>query len=316
MIRKRFQALLAALLILAPGASLTAQQETLPSNIKPALLVIDIQQAFLPAMAEQDLKSAPEVINRAIKLFRAFGLPVVRVYQSDPKRGPKPNSKEFEFPDTILVKAEDPMVIKPHASAFKKTELDRMLKGFGVNTVVCCGLSATGCVLATYHGADATDYRALMLRRGLISPKAAHTEVIESISLSVGLDGLGVILLRAEGPEKALKRLKSIRQSQPEVLASLEPGINQAGYEALGQGFAKEALELFRINTECFPDSWNAWDSLGEIHFGNRTWDEAARCYRKAKAILEKDAKLPPAEKAEQIKRVEGVLLKIQEGRS
>lgn len=64
------------------------------------------------------------------------------------------------------------------------------------------------------------------------------------------------------------------------------------------------------------PDSWNAWDSLGEIHFGNRTWNEAARCYRKAKAILEKDAKLPPAEKAEQIKRVEGVLLKIQEGRS
>ena len=42
-------------------------------EIKPALLVIDVQNIWLPRMAEEDRRSAPQKINEAISLFREFG---------------------------------------------------------------------------------------------------------------------------------------------------------------------------------------------------------------------------------------------------
>ena len=43
-----------------------------------------------------------------------------------------------------------------------------------------------------------------------------------------------------------------------------EAEINQYGYELLGAGQTDKALEIFLLNTQRFPNSANAWDSLGE----------------------------------------------------
>lgn len=159
-------------------------------KMKPALLVIDVQNAFLPYMSDQDKKMAPEIINGAIHLFRSQNLPVIRVYHTDPQWGPKPGSKEFEFPENIAVKLEDPKITKNHPSAFKKTELEKVLKGMGVNTLFLCGLSSTGCVLATYRGGEDLDFDVLMIKDGIMGPKAAQTEMIQDICNSVGFDVL------------------------------------------------------------------------------------------------------------------------------
>ena len=153
--------------------------------MKPALLVIDIQNAWLPFMASADRDSAPARINEAIALFRESGNPVITVYHSDPKGGPPPGTEAFKFPDWVAIDADDPVIVKAYPSAFKDTALDSVLKEKGCNAVFLCGLSATGCVLATYFGANERDYVAFMVDGALISPKSEHTKVIEEISDSV-----------------------------------------------------------------------------------------------------------------------------------
>jgi hypothetical protein len=43
-----------------------------------------------------------------------------------------------------------------------------------------------------------------------------------------------------------------------------EAAINTLGYQYLGNGRTDAAIELFKINVEKYPDSWNVYDSLGE----------------------------------------------------
>jgi len=47
-------------------------------------------------------------------------------------------------------------------------------------------------------------------------------------------------------------------------------------------GRNKEAVEVFRLNTQRHPDSWNAWDSLGEGFAAMNARDEALTAYKKS----------------------------------
>jgi nicotinamidase-related amidase len=101
--------------------------------------------------------------------------------------GLEPGTEAFEFPKTVAIRDDDPKIVKNYGSAFKKTELDRMLKERGVNTVFLVGLSAVGCVLATYHGADDLDYKVFMVKHALISHDAALTKSVYDICANISL---------------------------------------------------------------------------------------------------------------------------------
>ena len=45
-----------------------------------------------------------------------------------------------------------------------------------------------------------------------------------------------------------------------------EQSINRAGYELMESGKAKDAIELFKLNVQLYPESWNVYDSLGEAY--------------------------------------------------
>jgi len=168
------------------------QDEAAP--IKPALLVIDVQNQYIPMMAAEEQTTALEYINGMIWKFREAGFPIIRVYHTDQTWGPAPDSEEFQFPESIQVEETDPMVVKNHASAFVKTNLDELLKERNVNTVFLCGLSATGCVLATYFGATEREYETFIIEGALLSPDHGDTKCIEKILSSVNWSSLKLIL--------------------------------------------------------------------------------------------------------------------------
>ncbi len=171
-----------------------------PERMRPALLVIDIQNAFLPHMDQSEVESNMENINFYINLFRAKGFPIIRIYHSDIKYGfgPKEDSEQFEFPKTVPIKPDDPKVINHYTDAFNKTDLDKVLKEKKVNTVFLCGLSAVGCVLATYIGAENNDYSAFFVKNALISNSSAYTKNIEDIFEALGYDAINTMLDNAE----------------------------------------------------------------------------------------------------------------------
>ncbi len=76
-----------------------------------------------------------------------------------------------------------------------------------------------------------------------------------------------------------------LRDSSSIATDELERAINADGYairESLG---ARSALKVFAINTELYPDSANAWDSLAECHAALGEKEIAERLYAKSKAL-------------------------------
>ncbi len=154
--------------------------------MKPALLVIDIQNAYLPYIPERDKEIALELINELIDLFRQHQIPIIRVYHTDPKEGPKPGSEAFEFPASMNIRDDDLKIVKNYPSAFKKTKLAKLLRAQGRDTLFLCGLSAVGCVLATCFGAEDLDFNTFMVKSAIMSHNSSYTRSVEDIFDAVG----------------------------------------------------------------------------------------------------------------------------------
>jgi nicotinamidase-related amidase len=192
---KRFLFLL--LIIFIAQTSLAEESKSKKQKIdqiKPVLLVIDVQNEYLPFMSKEEKPLSFRMINGCIWLFRQKKLPIIRIYNTHPQWGPKVDSEAFAFSSSIMVKDDDPKIVKNFPSAFRETELDELLKKNGHNTLFLCGLSATGCVLATYHGASERGYNVFMVKDAIMSPNRNHTKVIEDISNSVNFQTLMFML--------------------------------------------------------------------------------------------------------------------------
>jgi len=58
--------------------------------------------------------------------------------------------------------------------------------------------------------------------------------------------------------------------------------LNSLGYALLRQGNKKAAIEVFKLNVEAFPNSWNVYDSLGEAYMADGNNELAIKNYRKS----------------------------------
>jgi CubicO group peptidase (beta-lactamase class C family) len=81
---------------------------------------------------------------------------------------------------------------------------------------------------------------------------------------------------------EALNMYRAIRTSDQSDRAVAENSLNQLGYEFLRQNKLKEAIAIFRLNVEFYPNSFNVYDSLGEGLAANGEKEEAIRNYNKS----------------------------------
>jgi nicotinamidase-related amidase len=167
-----------------------------PKNkIKPALLIIDVQNRYLSMIAQRDKELAIYIINMLIELFRKHGYPVIRIYHDNNKeKGTIPLSEEFEYPATVMIKPEDIQIIKTYSDSFNKTNLNEVLRGKGINTLFLCGLSAIGCVLATKIGAQNNDYKAFIVKDAIMSHNSEYTRNVEAMFDTISFDAVSLIL--------------------------------------------------------------------------------------------------------------------------
>jgi len=63
---------------------------------------------------------------------------------------------------------------------------------------------------------------------------------------------------------------------------SRESELNACGYVLLMRGEVKEAITVFRINVNLFPQSSNCFDSLGEAYLVAGLKDDSIACYERA----------------------------------
>ncbi|MDD4645078.1 MAG: cysteine hydrolase [Bacteroidales bacterium] len=191
---KKITVILVLLFVICSGQSFSQAQKESVAPVKPALLVIDIQNQFLPMIPERDRTMGLAYINNYIDIFRSHGCPIIRIYHEGKEFGPKQGTDQFEFPTTVKILPDDPKVIKNYPDGFNKTDLDKVLRENGCNTLFLVGLSAVGCVLATYIGANNHDYKVFMIEDAIMSHDSDFTNQIENIFGAVNYDVVKIIL--------------------------------------------------------------------------------------------------------------------------
>lgn len=101
--------------------------------------------------------------------------------------------------------------------------------------------------------------------------------------------------LEAEGIEAARARHAALRAAAPAYVRFAEDDLNALGYRLVERGSVPEAVAVFEMNTEAYPDAPNVHDSLGEGLAAAGRGDEARAAFARAVALAEAqgDPRLP-----------------------
>ena len=165
---------------------------------RTALLVVDMQRAFLEPGEAMEVPPARDVVPRIgelIAIFRDKGLPVVftrftysveaplLVGELHPEHRPaipgapaglgRPSSSCLEGQDNVRIvpdlepRADELVIDKRYYDGFNGTVLDGALRARGITTLVVTGTMTDICVLATVVGGFNREYRMVVVEDGV-----------------------------------------------------------------------------------------------------------------------------------------------------
>jgi len=88
-------------------------------------------------------------------------------------------------------------------------------------------------------------------------------------------------LLAGREPGEVTARFEEIKTDTSRFSFD-ERAFNRLGYRFIRAGEIKKAIAVLKMAAGVFPDSWNAWDSLGEAYLYDADEEESVRCYEKS----------------------------------
>lgn len=97
-----------------------------------------------------------------------------------------------------------------------------------------------------------------------------------------------------EGVEKARANFEEARRRDPKAVLFEEATLNNLGYRFIQKNRLKDAIEVFKLNTEAYPQSGNVWDSLAEAYMLNGDKELAVQNYKKSLELNPKNTNAVP----------------------
>ncbi|MBY4599110.1 cysteine hydrolase family protein [Ottowia caeni] len=136
--------------------------------MKPALLIVDMQQALCQGEAQPfDCKGVIGRINELARAARAAQVPVIWAQHENAARL-RSGTPGWEIAKGLEVDPADLRVSKATPDAFNGTGLEALLKERAVDTLIICGIHTEFCI-------DTTCRRALALGWPVLLAQDAHT---------------------------------------------------------------------------------------------------------------------------------------------
>lgn len=90
-------------------------------------------------------------------------------------------------------------------------------------------------------------------------------------------------LIFAKNLETAVAQYRELKATHPnDYNFNNDSELNSLGYALMRQGNRQAAIEVFKLNVEAFPNSWNVYDSLGEAYMADNNKELAIKNYRKS----------------------------------
>lgn len=83
-----------------------------------------------------------------------------------------------------------------------------------------------------------------------------------------------------KGSEKCKDVYYTLKDEQEDKYNFKESQLNIVGYNLLQMGKTKEAIEVFKVNCEEFPESANVYDSMGEAYMMDKQYKQAIKNYQ------------------------------------
>jgi maleamate amidohydrolase len=188
---------------------------------RPALLVIDMAGAWTDPGEQlgSDLGAVLSSIVALLGVARRAGLPIyftTMAYESPERVGTVVGRKLTNLRQMLLdsdrvqlvpelgKRPDEPLLVKPRASAFFDTDLERRLKRSRVDTVVVTGCSTSGCIRATCEAAFDRDLHVIVPQEavGDRSPTAHEANLFDIDARYADVMPLASVLahLRQLGP--------------------------------------------------------------------------------------------------------------------
>jgi len=90
----------------------------------------------------------------------------------------------------------------------------------------------------------------------------------------------------SKGIAAALAQYRSLRDENAKHYNFREPELNYLGYDLLAKKKTIEAIAVFQFNAEQFPESFNAFDSLGDAYVAAGKAAEAMQSYRQSVTLF------------------------------
>jgi CubicO group peptidase (beta-lactamase class C family) len=90
--------------------------------------------------------------------------------------------------------------------------------------------------------------------------------------------------------QTAIKQYRDLKATQQDAYDFGEPQLNGVGYRLLQTKRIKDAIEIFKLNVEMFPQGFNTYDSLGEAYMANGDKSLAIQNYKKSLELNPKNA--------------------------
>lgn len=144
-----------------------------PSTASPsdsALLIIDAQNEYASGLLKvTNAEASGKVIASLLEKYRAANGKVVHILHKTPDGAPifttnTPLADEF---DALKSKDGEELIWKNHPGSFADTNLDELLKGWGIKKVVLTGYMAHVCVSTTARQAAQRGYDVLVVEDGI-----------------------------------------------------------------------------------------------------------------------------------------------------
>ena len=179
----------------------------------------------------------------------------------------------------------DTTLVAAHGGAFTMAELEtyiEMIEGTisAVAAEVSAGRSLSEIIehnpLALWHEWENTEVG--------LSSEGWTTEIYASLTNSYAQSICAPMTeaLLDDSIEAAVARYRQLKEEEPDDWRFAENELNMLGYQLVARDHLEDAIVIFELNVEAFPEGFNAYDSLGEAYMLAGRTDEAIANYERS----------------------------------
>jgi tetratricopeptide (TPR) repeat protein len=127
---------------------------------------------------------------------------------------------------------------------------------------------------------------------GKLYPREALDAMLAKDEALASRPLIGMVLYKTiqdKGIEAAVAQYRELKLTQPDRYVFSENELIVLGYILIHQKQYKNAIEIFRLSVEAYPQSWNTYDSLAEAYMDNGDKELAIQNYKKSLEINPKN---------------------------